>query len=253
MAAEGLEKLLDGAALDVASRAYDNFKAHARFAETQRWGFFIAYFGVTGAVSASILNRLFSNEILDQQTRWIMGIVLCALIVVGILVGMAVVKLGTVFSRNYDQGEHLVRALRLSATHDERLQNVLECSSLPTLGDLKKKAGHFGTAAAYIYIISFSIGLKSAAVAALMCVDSSRNASRAAAMRLSWCDSVLILVVFLSATMVAYRSARWLERFLSPPRGRQAEGPTPGSGVDTGGPASGGGSDSRRRAQSAHA
>jgi hypothetical protein len=66
-------------------------------------------------------------------------------------------------------------------------------------------------------MISFSIGLKSAAIAALICADSSSGASGIAALRLSWGDGLLITFVFASAAVAAYVSARWLEGFLSPP------------------------------------
>lgn len=198
------EELLDEAGLDIALRAYDNFKNHARFAETQRFGFFIAYFGATGAIGTAILNRLFSAGPLDGQTRWVIAAVLGALIVAGVLVGIAVIKLGVAFYRHYSRAESLIAALRKNGSQDERMLRVLDCAVLPTLGNENKKAERFGSAAAYIYLICLLIGIKGAAIAALLCVASnSKTPPAITTFPLARQDAILLFAVFALAMTLA--------------------------------------------------
>jgi hypothetical protein len=113
------------AALDIVLQSYENHKSHARFQETQRSWFFIAYLSVAGVMGAAILNRMLQPDQLDAATRDIMIVALSVLILTGFLIGMAIVKVGVEFRRHFLQAEAIVAIFEIVDPRDETLQALL--------------------------------------------------------------------------------------------------------------------------------
>lgn len=169
-----MDEELRRTALAVVLQSYENHKNHARFQETQRSWFLLAYLSVVGAIGAAILNRLLQPAALDGATRSLIVLGLVALIGIGLLVGMAIVKVGVAFRRHYNQAERIVSELQKSTPGDDVLQALLRYSKLGTTGDDQQGAGkffakRFSVAALHTYLISSLIGMEvTGAVAALL-------------------------------------------------------------------------------------
>jgi hypothetical protein len=160
-------------ALAVVLQSHENHKNHARFQETQRSWFLLAYLSVVGVIGAAILNRVLQPARLDDAGRAIIVLGLAALMFIGILVGMAIVKVGVAFRRHYHQAEGIVSVLLASTAGDETLQALLRLSKLGTSGDENRGIGRFvakrfGVAAIHNYLISSIIGMEAAGAAALL-------------------------------------------------------------------------------------
>jgi len=161
------------AALDIVLRSYENHKSHARFQETQRSWFLIAYFSVAGIIGAAILNRMLQPEILDDATRVIIIVALAVLVLTGFLIGMAIVKVGVEFRRHFHQAESIMTLFQIVEPGDEALQALLQRAKMGTSGDESRGvrrfvAKRFGVAAIHNYVISLLIGLEVAIAAALL-------------------------------------------------------------------------------------
>lgn len=154
-------------------QSYENHKSHARFQETQRSWFLLAYFSVVGVIGAAIMNRLLGPEALDDGARELIVVGLAALVVIGMMVGVAIIKVGVEFRRHFHQAEGIISVLQESAPHDEILQALLRYSKLGTSGDENRGvrrfvAKRFGVAAIHNYLISSIIGMEVAGAAALI-------------------------------------------------------------------------------------
>ena len=161
------------AALEVVLRSYDNHKNHARFQETQRSWFFIAYFSISGIIGSAIFNRMLQPGQLDASTRAIMVVGLIVLALIGVMIGMAIIKVGVEFRRHFHQAEAIIAHFQLVEPKDEVLQALLKCARMGTTGDestgLRRfLAKRFGVAALHNYMMALIIGMELGVVATLV-------------------------------------------------------------------------------------
>lgn len=161
------------AALDLALQAYDNHKSHARFQETQRSWFFIAYFSISGVIGSAILNRMLQPGALDPVTRATILIGLIVLILTGIMIAMAIVKVGVEFRRHFHRAEGIVAIFERSVGQDEPLKGLLKLAKMGTAGDenigaRRFLARSFGVAAIHNYMMSLLVGMEVAIAGTLV-------------------------------------------------------------------------------------
>ena len=156
------------AALEVVARAFDNYKNHARFQETQRSWILAPYLGVAGLGGAAILNRVLDDAPLDADARAAIVAALAALILIGLLVALAIVKFSVAFHRHYSQADRIVTRLEPLAGNDQALGDLLRLSQLGTTGDINPRVRGLGAAAIHNYLMSSIIGIEAAAIAALL-------------------------------------------------------------------------------------
>lgn len=164
----GTDPEIRKAALEIVARAFDNYKNHARFQETQRSWILAPYLGVAGLAGAAMLNRVLDPAPLEPDGRAAIVAGLAALILTGLLVALAIVKFNVAFHRHYSRAEMLVEGIERLVADDPALAPLLRLSQLPTTGGVNPRVRGVGAAAIHNYLMSSIIGIEAAAIAALL-------------------------------------------------------------------------------------
>lgn len=157
--------------LDLVIHAFDNHKEHARFQETQRSWFMVAYLGISGVVWAAVLQKLFEASLPDAG-RIAATIALAFLGLLGLLTGLAITKAGIEFRRHFHCAEAILAEMKVIVATDQAMAGLLSAAMLGTAGDHNERwrrhaAKHLGVAALHNYLIASLIGGEIAAIALL--------------------------------------------------------------------------------------
>lgn len=159
------------ASLELVLRAFDNHKEHARFQETQRSWFMVAYLGISGVVWAAVLQDLFQASV-PEPARLGATIALSFLALVGLMTGLAMTKTGVEFRRHFHCAEAIIIKMKEAVATDPTIFGLLDVATLGTAGDQnegwkRRVAKHIGVAALHNYLIAALIGGEVAAIGLL--------------------------------------------------------------------------------------
>jgi hypothetical protein len=167
---EGSAKLHD-AALQLVIQAYINHKTHARFQETQRSAFLVAYFGLVGIAAAPLFKKISAQEIIGTDERVMFIVSQCFLLLLGFWTALAIIKVGVEFRRHFHQAERIISQMQQTCD-DADIKLLLSSAKMGTSGDdsdgLRRfVARRFGVASLHNYLISSILAAQIAIVVTL--------------------------------------------------------------------------------------
>jgi hypothetical protein len=164
---DGSAKLRE-TALQLVVQAYINHKTHARFQETQRSAFLVAYFGLVGIVAAPLFAKVSAQESIGANERILFIASHCFLLLLGLWTALAMIKVGVEFRRHFHQAERIISAFQQTCS-DADLGRLLSSAKMGTSGDdsngLRRfMARRFGVASVHNYLISSVLAAQTAIV-----------------------------------------------------------------------------------------
>ncbi len=188
------EKLLDKAATDLLVSSFNHHKSHARFQETQRSAFLGAYIALTGLVSAPLLAKALSTEGMTDTLISLAVMCLGFLIFLGILVGLAVTKVGVEFKRHFHQGEKILVTVSRSTQVSPEVRRAFTEAMLGTVSDEEIGLSRFvarnlSVAAIHNYMISLILASEATMLFAIL-------GARPEILIGIFCGSAIILSIF---------------------------------------------------------